>query len=183
MGLSLNGVLMTGPDLVNSMMRALLRFRQEPVAISSDIEQMFYQFYVEEKDRNYLRFFWFKDNNPNMAIIEYRMCVYVFGNSPLPLIATYGLESAKYSESMYGSDVTEFVCKNFHIDDGKPWTKLESESCFSFSISSEVKPCTKKGSSFCAQQSLRSAGICSTCCCCSRKDNYAKYNGRISRLG
>ena len=105
---------MTGPDLINNLMRVLLRFRQEPVAISVDIEQMFYPCYVEEKDRNYLRFFWFKDNNADMAIIEYSMCVHVFGNSPSPSIATYGLrESAKCSKSIYGSDVTEFVCKNF----------------------------------------------------------------------
>lgn len=44
MGISLNKVLMSGPDLNNSLLGILMRFRQEPVAVSSDIQQMFYQF-------------------------------------------------------------------------------------------------------------------------------------------
>ncbi|XP_052762111.1 uncharacterized protein LOC128204746 [Mya arenaria] len=119
MGLSLNRVLMTGPDLHNSLLGVLMRFRREPVAVSADIQQMFYQFQVEEKDRNYLRFFWFKDNNPELPLVEYRMCVHVFGNSPSPAIATYGLhKSVLMVEDTYGSDVANFVLQDFYVDDG-----------------------------------------------------------------
>ena len=58
----------------------LIRFRQETVGVACDIEQMFHCFYVDPKDRDVLRFFWFKDNNPNEEIVEYHMTVHLFGN-------------------------------------------------------------------------------------------------------
>lgn len=41
-GLSLNSVLMTGPDLINNLVGVLLRFRKEPVAVMADIIQGIY---------------------------------------------------------------------------------------------------------------------------------------------
>ncbi|TWW54056.1 hypothetical protein D4764_0241980 [Takifugu flavidus] len=40
---SLNGQLMQGPDLTNTLIGALMRFREEPIAMMADIESMFYQ--------------------------------------------------------------------------------------------------------------------------------------------
>jgi hypothetical protein len=60
---------------------------------------MFYRFFVKPEHRDYLRFFWFQDNNPDLPMIEYRMTVHVFGNRPSPAVATYGLrEAVKNSE-------------------------------------------------------------------------------------
>jgi len=59
--LSLNYVLLTGPDLTNSLLGVLIRFRREAVAITADIQQMFYCFNVSEDHINYLRFLWYKD--------------------------------------------------------------------------------------------------------------------------
>lgn len=51
--------------------------------------------------------------------MEYRICVHVFGNSPSPTVATYGLRrTAENAESTYGSDVRSFVEHNFYVDDG-----------------------------------------------------------------
>ena len=55
-GSSRNEVLLVGPDLTNSLLGILLRFRQEPVAVVADVQQMFYCFYVNREHRNYLRF-------------------------------------------------------------------------------------------------------------------------------
>lgn len=56
------------------------------------------------------------------SLIEYRMCrmcAHVFGNSPSPTIATYGLRiTVKISKESYGDDVTHFVCNDFYVDDG-----------------------------------------------------------------
>lgn len=41
LGVSLNDVLMTGPDLTNSLIGVLLKFRKDRVAITADIEQIF----------------------------------------------------------------------------------------------------------------------------------------------
>ena len=116
-GLSLNNVLLTGPDLTNSLLGILMKFRREKVAIVADIEQMFYSFYVPESDRNYLRFFWHEDNDMDKDITEYRMCVHVFGNSPSPAIATYGLRKCVQPEK-YSDNVKSYVENNFYVDDG-----------------------------------------------------------------
>ena len=114
-GFSLNSVLLQGPDLTNSLLGVLLRFRRDLVAVSVDVEQMFYCFGVIKNDRDYLRFFWHKDNVTSKPLVEYRMCKHVFGNSPSPAIASYGLRKAvEYADS----DVIEFVHRNFYVDDG-----------------------------------------------------------------
>jgi hypothetical protein len=47
------------------------------------------------------------------------MRVHVFGNSPSPAIATLGLRKvALKAESKYGSHITQFVGKDFYVDDG-----------------------------------------------------------------
>lgn len=42
-GLSLNAQLLQGPDLANNLVGVLFRFREEPVAMMSDVESMFHQ--------------------------------------------------------------------------------------------------------------------------------------------
>ncbi|XP_076874397.1 uncharacterized protein LOC143524681 [Brachyhypopomus gauderio] len=118
-GVSLNDVLLTGPDLNNNLLGVLMRFRKEAVAITSDIQQMFHCFIVRPQDRNFLRFFWYEDNNENKDVVEFRMNVHVFGNSPSPAVAIYGLrQAAREREVEYGADAREFVERDFYVDDG-----------------------------------------------------------------
>ena len=55
---SLNYKLLKGPDLLNSLIGFLIRFRKGKYAAITDIEQMFHQIFVLEKDRDVLRFLW-----------------------------------------------------------------------------------------------------------------------------
>ncbi|XP_076045077.1 uncharacterized protein LOC143027605 [Oratosquilla oratoria] len=112
---SLNDMLMSGPDMTNSILGILLRFRQEAVAVAADVEQMFYNFKVKTEQRDYLRFFWYKNNDPDERLIEYRMTVHVFGNTPSPAIATYGLRKSVEDAS---PEVRYFIENNFYVDDG-----------------------------------------------------------------
>lgn len=117
-GVCLNEVLLSGPDLNNTLLGVLLRFRKEPVAVTADIEQMFYCFVVQEDHRDYLRFLWYKDNDLGKDVVDYRMRVHVFGNSPSPAVAIYGLRlAAREAESEYGTDARDFVEHNFYVDD------------------------------------------------------------------
>jgi hypothetical protein len=120
-GQSLNKVLMTGPDLMNTLLGVLLRFRKEAFALMTDIEQMLYCFKVIPDHRKYLRFIWHEDNCFEKPLVDYQMRVHVFGNSPSPSIASYGLRrTADQSESKFGSDVKAFVHRNFYVDDALP---------------------------------------------------------------
>ena len=128
-GVSLNDVLLGGPDLNNSLIGVLMRFRKEPIAVMADIEQMFYNFYVREDHRDYLRFIWFKENDLAKELVDFRMNVHVFGNKPSPSVAI-GLLSKAADEGMqhYGKDVANFVKRNFYVDDGLVSTTSPEEA-------------------------------------------------------
>lgn len=71
---------------------------------------------------NIWSFFWHHDNNPDNELLEYRMCVHVFGNCPSPAVATYGLRKCVTSDTNPGdSDINkikDFIVRNFYVDDG-----------------------------------------------------------------
>ncbi|XP_056107180.1 uncharacterized protein LOC130085444 [Rhinichthys klamathensis goyatoka] len=118
-GVSLNDILLKGPDLNNTLLGVLLRFRREPFAITAAEQQMFYCFTVCEEHRDFLRFLWFEDNDFTKPVTEYRMTVHVFGNSPSPAVAIYGLRrAAQEGQKEHGQDAKQFVMRNFYVDDG-----------------------------------------------------------------
>ena len=57
-GTSLNKQILQGPDLTNSLIGVLSRFREETIAVMADVEQMFYQVLAPVEDCNYLRYLW-----------------------------------------------------------------------------------------------------------------------------
>lgn len=115
-GVSLNSVLLTGPDLNNSLLGVLIQFRKDLIAVTTDIQQMFYGFLVRHDHRDYLRFLWHEDNDLSKEIQEYRMRVHVFGNSLSPAVAIYGLRRAvQRGEPKYGTDTKQFVYRHFYV--------------------------------------------------------------------
>ena len=87
---SINQQVLQGPDLTNKLVGVLLRFREEPVALMSDIEMMFYQVNVREQDRDVLRFLWWPDNNLERKPEEFQMTVHLFGGVPVVQISVLG---------------------------------------------------------------------------------------------
>ena len=117
-GVSLNDVLLSGPNLMNQLLGVLIRFREEPVAVTADVEQMFYAFKVRDDHTRYLRFLWYENNNPDAAIVTYCMTVHVFGNKPSPAVAISGLrKTGEEGEAEFGTDVRELIERNFYMDD------------------------------------------------------------------
>ena len=115
---SLNSHLLQGPDLTNTLIGVLLRFRKEKVAFTCDIEQMFHQFFVDEADRDYLRFIWFSDENLTQPT-DYRMCVHLFGAASSPGCANFGLKQVAHdNEAKYGAEAANFLRHDFYVDDG-----------------------------------------------------------------
>ena len=118
-GLSLNDALLKGPDYMNSLTGILCRFREQPTAFACDIEKMFYAFQVQPADRDYLRFLWWEGGDTSKPLTTFRMRAHLFGAVSSPSCATYGLRSvAREFEGKYGSQVHDFISKNFYVDDG-----------------------------------------------------------------
>ena len=78
-GVSLNDCLITGPDLITSLVGILLRFRKESVAFMCDVTKMFPQFVVPESQRDFLRFLWWKDIDTPSPPKNMRMTRHFFG--------------------------------------------------------------------------------------------------------
>ncbi|XP_048582064.1 uncharacterized protein LOC125561767 [Nematostella vectensis] len=104
---------------MNNLIGVLMRFRKENTGVMCDVEQMFHSFHVEPSHRDFLRFLWFEENNPEKPVTEYRMNVHLFGNGPSPAIATYGFRrTASDGEEEYGEESKNFIRRNFYVDDG-----------------------------------------------------------------
>merc|ERR1719277_2228995 len=80
---------------------------------------MFHQFRVRPDHRNFLRFLWWKDSDLSKPVVEYRMCVHLFGATSSPAVATFGLRQIADD---YGKDfspeASEFLRNDFYVDDG-----------------------------------------------------------------
>ena len=116
-GESLNSHLLQGPDLTNKLPGVICRFRQEPVAVMCDIEQMFYQFRVSKDHRDYLRFMWWDTDDYTKNPVEFRMTVHLLGATSSPGCANFGLKRiATDNEAEFGPDVADFLRHDFYVD-------------------------------------------------------------------
>ena len=115
---SLNDQLLQGPDLTNSLVGVLTRFREEPVALIADIEAMFYQVRVPPSDCDALRFLWWPEGNLCEEPVEYEMRVHLFGGASSPSCANFALKkTAKDNQRDFSPEVIETVERNFYVDD------------------------------------------------------------------
>ena len=100
---SLNYNLRTGPDLLNSLMSILLRFRKFPFAIVGDIESMFNQVRLTKEDREATRFLW--NDNPACPTEHYQMLVHIQGAANSPCCSCYALNRAAIDQKDMFSDL------------------------------------------------------------------------------
>ena len=128
-GSSLNDKLLSGPDLVNSLVGVLMRFRQEKIAIAADIEGMFHQVLVQPDDSNALRFLWWKGGDLAGELEHYCMDVHLFGATSSPFCATYALKRTAIDQAEnYLKLTSKAVDRNFYVDDLLLSLNNESES-------------------------------------------------------
>ena len=117
-GVSLNDYLLQGPDCNNKLKSVLMGFRNGPVAISADIESMFHNFYLQKHEKDFTRFFWFKDNDPSNELTQMRAKVHIFGNRPSPAIANFGLRYATDVADVTDMKGKDFIQNSMYVDDG-----------------------------------------------------------------
>ena len=121
-GISLNKLLLQGPDLLSGLRDVLLRFRERNVAVSGDIKGMFLNFKVDPEHRRFLRFFWYKENNPSKALVPYQINTHAFGLKSSPAVANYALKSIANSNSFQKDEipagpVEAALMREFYVDD------------------------------------------------------------------
>ena len=128
-GTSLNKHLLQGPDMTNSLLGVLLRFRQQPVALVADIEAMFHQVKVNEEDRDMLRFLWWSDGDVKKPLQDYRMTSHIFGATSSPACANYALKkTAADNKHDFDVEVIDTLENNFYVDDCLKATMSETKA-------------------------------------------------------
>ena len=111
-GVSLNNQCSQGPDLTNKLINVLLKFRQYRFGIMADIEGMYLQVRIPDKDRNALRFLWFDQGR----LVEYRMTAHLFGGVWCSASSTFALRKT-VSDFTDDDLVKKTVLESFYVDD------------------------------------------------------------------
>ncbi len=128
-GSSLNDQLLQGPDLTNSLLGVLTRFRLERVAFIGDIDAMFHQVRVIREHQNFLRFLWWPQGDLDASLQEYAMTVHLFGATSSPSIANYAMRStAAMAEEKDYHEAANTIRKHFYVDDCLKSLPTETET-------------------------------------------------------
>ena len=99
-----------GPDLNNKLLHVLLRFRQHECALMADIEAMYYQVQIPEKDRNALRFLRYDDGG---NLVQYCMTCHIFGGVWCVSSSTYALRRILVDNTVdktISDTILQFLC-------------------------------------------------------------------------
>ncbi|XP_053699101.1 uncharacterized protein LOC128746075 [Sabethes cyaneus] len=114
-GISLNSLLMKGPDQLTSLLSVLIRFREFKVAVCGDIREMFHQVHMRTDDQHYQRFLWksAEDSEPSVYIVQ----VMTFGACCSPSIAQYVKNrNAKLFERDH-PEAFDAITRQHYVDD------------------------------------------------------------------
>ena len=114
-GQSSNSALLAA-DLLQSLIHHILfRFRQYPFAVYADIEGMFLQVGVIQRDRPSLQFLWREHPAAEVAVYDYVR--HIFGSKDSPTCANYALKRTTTNNQANFADAARSVHNNFYMDD------------------------------------------------------------------
>ena len=112
--LSLNDCLEKGPNGIPHLFDILLKFRSNPIGLVADIEKAFHQIVIEQKDRDAIRFLWFKDMP---EIVQYRFYRLVFGLTSSHAILTKTIRQHLPRYLLKEPEMAKLLCESFYVDD------------------------------------------------------------------
>ncbi|XP_055604719.1 uncharacterized protein LOC129752952 [Uranotaenia lowii] len=139
-GISLNSVLMKGPDLLSSLPRILFGFRERAVAICADIKEMFHQVRIRREDRDCQRLLW-RENARDLPKV-YIMDVATFGSTCSPCSAQYVMSLNATEHEREYPDAAEAIRTRHYMDD---WLDSADTVELAVKLALEVKLVHSKG--------------------------------------
>ena len=102
-------------DLLHGLIGTIFRFREGPIALTTDIESMFLQVQVPERDKSCLRFLWRPTVNEPVQFYEYQR--HVFGAKSSPTYAKYALKRVAIDNEDEFPIAAKLIQNNFYMDD------------------------------------------------------------------
>ncbi|XP_055614821.1 uncharacterized protein LOC129761139 [Toxorhynchites rutilus septentrionalis] len=115
-GVSLNSVLMKGPDQLNDLPPVLYKFRERLIGLGGDVAEMFHQLRINSEDEDSQRIVWCA-NEHTMEPCDFVMQVVTFGATCSPSTALFVLnENATRFASKYPAAV-DAIRHRHYVDD------------------------------------------------------------------
>lgn len=112
-GLSVNDILMLGPNIQNSLFSILIRARQYKYLLTGDIEKMYRQVNVAETSRNLQLIVWREDES--LPIKTYQLNTLTYGTTSASYLSTRCLWQA--GEECGDESVKIIIQNDFYVDD------------------------------------------------------------------
>lgn len=114
-GASLNKRLLTGPDLLSSLVGNILRFREGKIGIAADIKDMFLRIKMRPEDTLSQLFLW--RDNPEEPPKTYVFTSVLFGARCSPASAQYVRDAVAESQRGEHPEAADAIQKKFYMDD------------------------------------------------------------------
>ncbi|XP_053692180.1 uncharacterized protein LOC128740643 [Sabethes cyaneus] len=126
-GVSLNSVLLTGPDQLVSLLTVLFKFREFRFAVVGDIREMFFQVRMRVQDQRSQMILW-NSGNPNEDPVTYVVSVMTFGAACSPSCAHYvkNLNADRFVEQF--PRAVESIKYEHYVDDMLCSVETEEEA-------------------------------------------------------
>ncbi|XP_063635689.1 uncharacterized protein LOC134806062 [Cydia splendana] len=114
-GHCLNDFLLQGPDLLQSLLGIMFRFREGSIAWAGDIKDMFLRIRIREEDQNALRFLWRESTSE--PVKTYAMTALIFGANCSPFVAQFikNKNAQRFEADM--PDAVNAIIKSHYMDD------------------------------------------------------------------
>ncbi|XP_058476292.1 uncharacterized protein LOC131448154 [Solea solea] len=115
-GVSLNSILLKGPDVLNPIRAVLLRFREGRHAAIGDIAKMYNSVWLEEQEVHVHRFLW--RDSPSDEIEDYAVVRVNMGDKPAGCIAQVAMrETAKLPQFTDMVEERRVIEEDAYVDD------------------------------------------------------------------
>lgn len=114
-GVSLNDVLMVGPNIQQDIVSITLRFRTHRYAMTADITKMYRQISIHAADYDLQRIVWRKSPQEEMG--HYHLTTVTYGTAPASFLATRCLAQVASENSQDFPRAAEIIRADFYVDD------------------------------------------------------------------
>lgn len=114
-GVSLNDSLLVGPTIQPEVFSHLIRFRELPIAVTSDIAKMYRMVFIRDQDRHMQKIWWRRNSTEDVQ--PYHLTTVTYGTASAPFQAIRTLHQLAQDQIDNFPDVAPHLQSHFYVDD------------------------------------------------------------------